>query len=333
MKTGIVGFGVIAAVHKNSIDNLENVELAAICDIDPEKKKLVGDIPFYTDVGEMLSKEQLECVHICLPHYLHVPMTLKCAQKGCNVFVEKPIGLTYDQVSELHQIEEKYGIKVGVCLQNRYNATTVCAKKIFENKEFGEFLGSRGIVTWCRKEEYYKAGPWRGIREYSGGGVMINQALHTLDLLSYIGGKIYAIDGKISNFSLKQYDIEDTVMARMQYENKNAAAVFFATIGYCENVKPLLEFVFEKAVLRISDGKLYQLDKNYREEICLCRDETRYGEKGYYGASHYAAIEAFYQAVRGNTKNYISVNDAAEVIRLIDGIMESSRTNVTILNE
>ncbi|MFI3237957.1 MAG: Gfo/Idh/MocA family oxidoreductase [Lachnospiraceae bacterium] len=330
-KAGIIGYGTIAPIHRAVLEGMEQVSLVAICDIDATKKELVGDIHFYTQIEEMLEKESLDCVHICLPHYLHVPVTILCASKGIDVFTEKPLGLNYAQCEELFGIEEKYGVKIGVCLQNRYNATSVALKEMVAKKCYGNLLGSKGSVTWCRKQGYYEVAPWRGQLAYAGGGVMPNQAIHTLDLLQYIGGDIAYLEGKIANFSLKKTEIEDSVMARLQYANSDASAIFMATIAHCRNTSVEMEFVFEKAVIQMRNSMLYKLDEETGEETFLCEDERLAGTKSYYGVNHRLAISDFYKALAEAGASYIHVEEAAVSIKLIDAIVASSKDDTVVI--
>lgn len=104
------------------------------------------------------------------------------------MFSEKPISLNYEEAKSIFHLEEKNKVKIGVCLQNRYNKTVIELKKQLDQGDYGRFLGTKGMVTWSRTMDYYDEAIWRGKKAQSGGGVMINQAIHTLDLLSYLGG-------------------------------------------------------------------------------------------------------------------------------------------------
>ncbi len=320
LKVAIIGLGTISSTHKLAIECSDIAKLVAVCDNNSEK---AGDysVPFYTDIEEMLKKEFLDCVHICLPHYLHVPVIRLCAEYKVNVFTEKPVALNYQEASSIFNLEEKYHIKIGVCLQNRYNQTVQQLKQEICTGKYGNFIASKGIVTWCREMSYYEEAPWRGKKKESGGGVMINQTIHTLDLLSYLVGDFRKIEGKVANFSLPNIEIEDTVMCCMEYD-KGGKAIFFATVAYGDNSDIELEFIFEKAKFTIRNSKLYKTTE--QSEKFLCEDKKLEGRKGYYGASHVTAIETFYHAILSDSNDYISVKEAAYSLQVMDGIFESS---------
>ncbi|OON99190.1 MAG: hypothetical protein ATN35_01855 [Epulopiscium sp. Nele67-Bin004] len=322
LKVAIIGMGTISGIHKNAIDKSEYAELTAVCDTD--SSKAVDGVNFYTDIDEMLDNENLDCVHICLPHYLHYSTILKCADKKINVFVEKPLTLNYEEAEKLFGLDKKEGVKIGVCFQNRYNNTVQKLRELIKDIPKDEFLGSKGIVTWKRDMSYYDEAPWRGKMELSGGGVMINQSIHTIDLLSYLGGDFESVYADIDNFTLPDIDVEDSVMANFDYKNSAANSVFFATIGYCANSNVELEFVFKDEIYKISDNKLYSC-KN--EPVLICEDQTLEGSKHYYGASHITAIESFYKSIINDTDDYVSMKEGAYSLKLIENIVKSSRNN------
>ena len=329
LKIAIVGLGVISHTHISCIRLSNKAKLVAVCDINPQKCEPFKDVPFFLNLDEMLASIDIDCVHICLPHFLHTEAIIKCAKAGVHVFTEKPLGISYKDCSTTFALEDEYSIKIGVCLQNRYNATTCKLKEISKSEELGDFLGSKGIVTWSRTMDYYKASPWRGKLVEAGSGVMLNQSIHTLDLLAYLGGDFSSLNAKMTNFSLKELEIEDSVMARLTYESSNLPSIYFATIGYSTNSSVEIEMVFEHATFKIVDSKLYRYD-DAGEVHFICEDEKMPGSKHYYGASHLVAIEAFYDAILNNTSNYISVQDASYSIKLIDAIKKSSENDTTI---
>lgn len=323
LKIAIIGLGTISVIHKIAVNLSKHGELVAVCDINPEKKADYT-VPFYTEIEEMLKNEELDCVHICLPHYLHVPTIALCSKYGIHVFTEKPVALNYNEATTIFNLEAEHNIKIGVCLQNRYNNTVVELKKLLQTNDYGNFIGSKGLVTWNRNMNYYNEAPWRGNKALAGGGVIINQAIHTLDLLSYIIEDFKNVDAKVSNFSLKETEIEDTVMCRLEYKNLGSS-IFFATIAYADNSSVELEFIFEKAKFLIRNSQLIQIENGVEEYIC--QDQKLEGAKHYYGASHCDAIDKFYQAILNNNNEYINVMEGAKSIKVMDNIFASSNDN------
>jgi UDP-N-acetyl-2-amino-2-deoxyglucuronate dehydrogenase len=217
-------------VRKNS-----KAELVAVCDIDETLRNKVPNINFYADYQEMIEREALDVVHICLPHFLHYPVTKYCLEKGLHVFLEKPLGLDSKEGYALVELEEKYeNTKICVCLQNRYNESFEKLKKMINSGVYGKIIGVKGLVTWYRPKSYYEAKPWHGQLKDAGGGVMINQSLHTIDLIQLLGGEIKSIKGTVNQLLDYGIEVEDTVAANIEFVN-GAKGLFFATNANAAN--------------------------------------------------------------------------------------------------
>lgn len=320
LRIGVVGLGVISKKHIEAIQRLEFAELAAVCDIDPSKKNKVPGVPFFEDLEDMLQTKELDCLNICLPHDLHVPAILLAKRYGVNVFVEKPIGLNTEDIANLQDIS---GIKVGVCLQNRYNPTTLKLKEIIAGKKYGGFKGCKAVVTWNRGPDYYSKDPWRGSISRAGGGTMLSQAIHTIDLMYLFGGRPSWVKGLAGNLLREEIEVEDTACAHIGFDN-GGSGIFYSSVTHCFNSFIEFEVVFEEAVMTIQDGRLILFQGT--DQKVLAEDMSSGDETFYYGTSHKAAIEAFYQAIINDTDDYISIEEGSWSVKICESVMESSRT-------
>ena len=248
-KAAVIGLGDIAPIHIGAIAANDEIELCAVCDINPAaKERAPQGIPFYTDYKEMIQKEKPDCVHICLPHYLHYPVAKEAAEMGVNVFCEKPVALNQAQAAEYVQLEKDHPeLQIGICLQNRLNETTEKLKELIENETYGKVTGIRGMVPWARPKEYYDVKPWRGKWKTAGGGCMINQSVHTLDLLYYLAGPIKRLKASVSQVLDYGIEVEDTVTASLEFEN-GAHGLFYATNANFKNESVQLAVDMERAV-------------------------------------------------------------------------------------
>lgn len=325
-KAAIIGLGDIYPIHLSAIEKNHNITLCAVCDIDQAKRTLAPEgIPFYTDYKEMAIKEKPDCIHICLPHYLHYPVSKELVEMGFHVFCEKPVALNCEEAERFVQLEEAHkNIHIGICLQNRRNETVETLKAIIDSGDYGRVVGTRGIVPWYREESYYKQKPWRGKWETAGGGCMINQSIHTLDLLYYLGGEISGVKATVSKLLDYDIEVEDTVTAQLFYNN-GAKGLFVATVANYKNESVQVTVQLEKGEFRIYDNVLYEVleDGNLKKMI---EDRKVSGTKFYYGASHEKIIGEFYEALEKEDNTYIKVSDAKMSIRLIDGIQKSGKT-------
>ncbi len=322
-RVAVIGLGEIAKVHVPILMQMPEVELCAVCDLREERGKLASGVPFYTDYHQMLAEQKPDCVHLCLPHWLHYPVAKDVVEAGINVFCEKPLALNAGQAREFAKLEQDHPeVKIGLCLQNRYNETTEELLRIIQSGEEGAVTSVRASVVWARSKSYYDAEPWRGKMETAGGGVMINQSIHTLDLMEYLGGEIATIRGNICQ--LLDYgwvEVEDTASAHILYKN-GAVGTFFATVSHAVNTNVEIAVELEKSSYLIQDNKLYKI--NDGEKVQLAEDARLPGAKFYYGASHAKLIRIFYEDLEKGGRRYPCAADGVMSMRMIDAIRASS---------
>lgn len=311
----IVGYGAIGPNHAKALESTKNAHLYAVCDIDPEKIKLCQekyDVIGYQDFTEMLTDHNVDSVHICTPHYLHFEMILAALKAGKSVVAEKPVTMTKEQFDILLHTEGSD--KVCLVFQNRLNPCAKMLKSIAEEHSLGEVICAIGIITWIRSRAYYLSGNWRGKWATEGGGLMINQAIHTLDMLSYVVGDIKSLKAMMTNYSLTDtIEVEDTASAYFQFAN-GATGIFFATNAYKKNSMPDIEVVFERGKARYVDNTLYIDDKP------VCTDVPATGEKAYWGNSHATLLQEYYDHGR-----YFTISDAKNTMYALFGMYESAR--------
>lgn len=329
-KAAVIGLGTISSIHVDAILNNPDITLVGVCDIDESKKEAAPEgVPFFTDYKEMIRTVQPDVAHICLPHYLHVPVSEEVASMGVHVFCEKPVALNYEQALAFADFEAAHPeIHMGICLQNRYNESVEALKEIIESGTYGAIKETKGVVHWFRGKNYYEEAPWRGKMETAGGGCMINQAVHTLDLLYYLGGEISdlrAIVGQLLDYDI---EVEDTVAARLHYAN-GAHGMFLATIANYKNENVEISVQLEKADFLIQNNILYRIEDD-GSKTPLVEDTRMPGTKFYYGASHRKVIGIFYDALEKGNQEYLHIKDAVMSIRLIDTILEAGKTGSCI---
>lgn len=323
LKTAVIGLGDISKIHITAIQQNPEIELVAVCDIDETFKDSVPGIKFYNDYKVMLENEILDCVHVCLPHYLHYPVTKYIVEKGINVFQEKPLALNTKEGIEFLKLEEEHpDVKICICFQNRFNESFEKLQEIVKSGKYGRMVGIKGLVTWYRPKSYYEKKPWRGSMKLAGGGAMINQSIHTLDLMQLLGGEIESIRGSIDDLLGYDIEVEDTAVVNIKFKN-GTKGLFFSTIANSGNSSVELQVVFEGEKFTIKDYILTHLNDNERKEEII--EDTRLpGSKSYYGASHKKLINKFYECIKNNTQDYVHVKDALTSIIMIDTIRKSS---------
>ena len=324
-RVAVIGLGEIAKVHLPILQNMPQITLCAVCDLQEKRGTLAPSVPFYTDYKEMLEKERPDCVHLCLPHWLHYPVAKDVVEAGIHVFCEKPLALDAKQAEQFAMLEQQNpNVHIGLCLQNRYNETTQELLKIIQSGCDGQVTSLRANVVWARSKEYYESEPWRGKMETAGGGVMINQSIHTLDLMALFGGKIVSIRGNICQLLDYGIEVEDTATAHIVYEN-GAVGTFYATVSHAVNTSVEIGVELEKASYCIQDNKLWKITPS--EKILLVEDAKLPGAKFYYGASHAKLIHLFYEDLETGARRYPCAADGVTSMRMIDAVRNSSQNH------
>jgi len=328
IRVAIIGCGSIFGIHADAVVRSEFAELAAVADIRESAAKMAAfryGCEYYTDYREMLRDSRVQAVHICTPHHLHVSMAVDAMKAGKHVLTEKPVALNVNEAAEMAQAAKVYKKHLAVCFQNRFNPTCVKAKEVIGSGLLGGIKGVKGIVTWHRDESYYTESDWKGYRRTAGGGVLMNQAIHTLDLMQWFGGEMAAIKGHADTRCLRNVtEVEDTAEATIYFKN-GAKGIFYGTNCYTDNSAVLIEVHCENGLLTIQDGELYMTRDGKRE--LLASDQAASGEKSYWGLSHEKLIRHYYECLLNNRRDYISVSDASASIEMIKGIYDSSETD------
>lgn len=332
MKVAVIGCGSVSGMHFMALSKNPDTEIVAVADIKPERAdKAAAEFggKAYYDFDELIANEELDCIHICTPHYLHTPMAIKALDNGINVLTEKPCSVSAAEADALFEAQKRSGKQVGVCFQNRYNDCVQYVKEIIENGSMGKVKSVRAFVTWSRGEDYY-SDDWHGTLDKECGGVLINQSIHTVDLVHYFGGKCESLIAHTSNDHLQGIiEVEDTASILMKLEN-GVNAVFYATLAYAENSDVIIEVVFEKGRLRTEGEKLYCFDENNSlKEIELNSDKVFHG-KHYWGSGHSALINDFYDCLKSGKPFEIDASEGGLAAKIVSACYESAKQNKII---
>ncbi len=318
MKAVIVGCGNIGAVHAESIRRLEGASLCAAADIRPERAASYAEkygCRAYASLEEMLEKERPDVLHICTPHYLHVPMTAYALQRGIHVFCEKPPVISEEQLDALTRAAAEGPGRAGFCFQNRYNPGVLFIRELLASGRLGKVKGARGIVTWNRGEAYYTQSGWRGRLETEGGGALINQSIHTMDLLGVFLGKPVSVEAQTANHHLPGViEVEDMMEAYIRYAD--AAACFYATTAYTEDAPPLIELSCEKGIVRMEDPEVTIIWPDGRREHPETVRKQALG-KSYWGSGHLDCIADFYRCLRTGERFAQELDGVRDTVRLM----------------
>lgn len=320
MKIAIIGLGVIGRVHAEALSIL-GTPATALCDIRAEKAEKIRNqyapsAQVFTDWKTMLTDYRPDVVHICTPHDLHAEMTVTALKYAVHVLCEKPLCMNGEQMREVLAAERESKATLGVCHQNRYNTVNRFLKQYLSDKNI---VGAHGSVVWKRTAAYYESAEWRGTQKHEGGGVLINQALHTLDLMMWLCGEPERVAAVKANLTLKDVsEVEDTIAIRYF---GNVDYSFYATVGSVADFPVEMSFRLDNGDLLLALPKTVLLNGRV-----LFEKETdgRILGKECYGDGHIRLIDDYYRCLQTKTPFSVNGEEAAKVVRMILGAYRSN---------
>lgn len=333
VNVAVIGCGCISVMHLDSAAALDNANLVAVCDIKEDRAKKAAEkynCKYYTDYHEMFEKENLDAVHICLPHYLHTVVAKDAFEKGINVLSEKPMSIKYEDAKSALDMSKEKGLIYGVIFQCRYNTPARTVKEYIENGKLGRVLSAVSTLTWSRSDEYYSLSDWKGTWDKEGGGVIIDQAIHSIDMTNWlIDSEIVSVKSALYNRHHKIIDVEDTADGIIEYKNSTSYS-FFAMNNFgvdapieiklvCENGYVNLSYEF--ADIKFNNGETEHIENSNQKIVSYT------GGKDYWGTQHAVQINNFYNAILGIEKLGISAENALKTQEIICKIYETGAMN------
>ena len=224
---GILGIGNIGRDHiKRIVDGkCPEINLAAVCDLKPDRleyaRELAGaELPVFTDALEMMKSGLIDSVLVSVPHYDHPKYAMLAMENGLHVLIEKPAGVYTKQVLEMNAYAEAHDVKFGIMMNQRTNCIYRKMREIVQSGEMGEIRRTNWIITnWYRPQAYYDSGDWRATWSGEGGGVLLNQCPHNLDLWQWICGMPKTVHAHLHFGKWHDIEVEDDVSAYVEYEN------------------------------------------------------------------------------------------------------------------
>lgn len=334
INVAVIGCGTISVMHLDSAASLSQANLVAVCDIKEDRVNKTAEkynCKAYTDYKEMFRNEKLDAVHICLPHYLHTAVSRDAFENGINVLCEKPMSIDYDDAEKTLKLAKDKNLLYGVIFQCRYNTPAQKVKEYINSGKLGRVKSAVSILTWNRSDEYYCLSDWKGTWDKEGGGVVIDQAIHSIDLTNWlIDSEVKSVKSALYNRHHKIIDVEDTADGIIEYEN-GTTYTFFAMNNFgvdapieirlvCENGYVNLSYEF--ADITFSDGTKEHIE-NHNQKIV-----SYSGGKDYWGTQHAVQINNFYNAVLGLEPLEITAESALKTQKIICEIYKSSKLNL-----
>ena len=336
LKVGIVGCGNIFTMHATSCDHLPNAKMVGVCDIKEDRAKKAAErygVPAYTDYKELIEKEKPDVLHVCVPHYLHPIISRYALERGVHVLCEKPMSIKMEDALANVKLAEEKGVKYGIIFQCRFNDTAKMVKKHIDNGDLGKVISARVTLTWCKPDSYYSLSDWKGTWDKEGGGVIIDQAIHSIDLANwFINDQPVEVQASLHNRGHEIMEVDDTGEGLVKYKN-GATLAFWAMNNYgCDD--PIeIRILCEKGKVTMSydDARIDFNDGTTLTTSQGAGDIHYEGGKDYWGFQHIRQIADFYDAVENDREPLIPAKEALKIQQLICAIYDSGRTGEKVV--
>ncbi len=253
----LIGCGAIARLHAQAILNIENAELVAVYDNFYEfAEKFANEhkAKAYKTIEELLNDESVDIVNICTPSGLHAEIAVKIANAKKYIIVEKPMAITEEQLSVMIRAVEENGVKCEVVTQLRFSDAVQKIKKALNENKLGRILTADFKMKYLRTQEYYDKGAWRGTWKMDGGGALMNQGIHGIDLIQYLMGGVKSVQADCRTLARK-IEVEDTANLLVEYSNGAVGVIQCTTV--CNPGYPrTLEICGEKGTIVLKEDKI-----------------------------------------------------------------------------
>ena len=334
---GIIGAGMIARFHAQAIRLLPHVELAGFYDIRQEAAQKLADefgCHAYASLAEMLNDKRIQAVTIATPSGLHCDTGLPAAAAGKHILCEKPLDVTPEKVQRMLEVCKKNRVHLVPVFQTRFARPVQLLRQAVQQGRFGRMLFASARIHWYRTADYYSSSPWRGTWEMDGGGALINQAIHNVDLLLYINGLPESVSA-YSDTLTHGIEVEDTLCASLRYSNGSMGTIEASTS--CKPGFPRrLEFTGSTGSVILEEDQFvrWEFETPQAEDAEILHSLTAAGNNAAGGSApenistngHAFQISDLANAIQNGTAPIVHSSEGANTMQFIFGIYESVRT-------
>jgi UDP-N-acetyl-2-amino-2-deoxyglucuronate dehydrogenase len=330
VRVALLGCGRISQTHFDAIRDVDDLELAAVCDTIEERAREAGsrnDVPWFTSYAKMLADVPCEAVAICTPSGLHPPHGIQAARAGKHVICEKPMAITLSAADELVHACDEQGVHLFVVKQNRLNPAVQLVKRALDRGRFGRLYLANTTVRWTRPQEYYDQAPWRGTWEFDGGAFM-NQASHYVDLIQWLAGPVESVIAKTATLA-RRIETEDTGIAVLRFRSGALGVIEVTMLTYPKNLEGSLTLLGEKGTVRIGGTAVNRVehwafaDRDDDDDLVA---QAATNPASVYGFGHAGYYRNVLAVLRGEAAPETDGRAGRKSLELILGIYESART-------
>lgn len=336
LKIGIVGCGTIASIHAQAIQESDNLELISVFSRTENNALVLGgrfNVSAHTDWNTFISDPELDAVSICTPSGNHLDYGEKAAQAGKHVIVEKPIEVTLERAKRLIKVCEENKVALAVIYQSRFVPEIQELKRKLDEHVIGNLFVGDAHILWFRDQEYYDSGAWRGTLALDGGGVLINQAIHTIDLLQWFMGDVESVYGVTGTLTHKRLEGEDNAVAVVKYKSGALGVIQGST-----SIQPALPRSIglhgEKGTIWLKGDDVKILKADEKETDKQAEKDSASGASsplaGFSPDPHRFQFEAIAKAIEEGKEPPVSGKESLKSLAIVLAIYASSKSNAAI---
>ena len=339
---GIIGCGMIANFHAKAIADIRDAKLVACFDMFPaaaDRLAATANCRPYHNLDEMLADPGVDVVTICSPSGAHLEPAVAAAKAGKHVIVEKPLEITLDRCDQIIRACEKSGVTLATIFPSRFHESSQLMKQAIDKGRFGKVTMGDAYVKWFRSQQYYDSGAWRGTWKLDGGGALMNQAIHSVDLLTWLMGPVSEISAFTATLAHQRIEVEDVATASLRFANGALGVIEATTAAYPGALKRIeISGTAGSAVLEEEDIKAWQFEKVTKQDQALLermQGKTKTGGGasdpsaiGHHG--HTLLFKDTLQAIKKGTKPLVDGHEGRRSVEIILAIYKAAETGKTI---
>ncbi|MDA3941153.1 MAG: Gfo/Idh/MocA family oxidoreductase [Spirochaetia bacterium] len=342
-KFGIVGLGLIAEFHGQAIEAMACCEIYSCMDFSEERVNAFSskfNCKGYTDLDDMLKDPELDIVTICTPSGNHMEPSLKIIHAGKHLIVEKPLEITLERCDAIIDAAEKKGIKLATILPSRFHTASKLIKDALDKNRFGRLVLGDAYIKWFRTQEYYDKGGWHGTKSLDGGGALMNQSIHAIDLLQWFMGPVESVKAYTQTLGHERIEVEDVATAVLKFKNGALGVIEGSTTVYPGYLKKI-EISGTDGSMVLEESSIIKWD--FREELegdnsIRINFASKTDSGG--GASDPGAIsvkphqwqfEDFISSLDSNQKSVVEGKEGRKAVEIILAIYESAEKGKEVI--
>lgn len=334
---GIIGTGAIAGIHAQAIKAIKNAKLLGAYSLTQAKVNEFArqyDCTAYHSLDELLQTKELDIVCICTPSGAHLEPALKAIEAGKHCLIEKPIEVTLEKTDRIIAAARQKNVAIAVVFPTRFYQGSLDLKKAIEEGRFGQLTLGSAYVKWSRTPEYYASNKWRGTWELDGGGALMNQAIHNVDMLQWCMGPVESVMAIAGNAKHKNIEVEDTLVAILKFANGGMGTIECSTAVYPGAYKKI-EVMGTEGTVVMEDNDIIQWqfkDQTAQDEQMNTAPGSHNSSGGVSDpkaisyAGHQKQIENMIAAIYNNGKLLIDGAEGRKSVEIVLAIYKSAQT-------